>query len=403
VGLKDFSYNVGVSASTSETKLTLGDMRDKQYFQFSIAKDVINNGTTGTQTISFDLSRAIAGATMTEQELVDFESKMTEAITATTGYTNVAVTRVGNDIYVKDGEGRSIGVSALTGGSTSGTRSTSYGFTSNFSNPDTTTRIVNRGTAQYPDNWTEYTFTKTSTTFNFGDVKGKQYFDVSINGNTYNVNLASRIAGSTITSSELSDFDAKLEEAIGSSSLGTTAGKYQVTTSGTSLTVTYTFSPVTSWYSSYGVHTAELTGGSTAETRDTTLGYAGTSITSGRTATSAGGPDSTAVFSGSARLNDTRISTTAAATVAIERIDSAMAAVDREQTTMGSVMNRLTYAGDNAGQISRNTTSSRSRMSDADYAAATTDVVRKQIIQQASMAMLAQANQQPSAVLNLLQ
>jgi flagellin len=80
-----------------------------------------------------------------------------------------------------------------------------------------------------------------------------------------------------------------------------------------------------------------------------------------------------------------------------------MAAVDREQTTMGSVMNRLTYAGDNAGQISRNTTSSRSRMSDADYAAATTDVVRKQIIQQASMAMLAQANQQPSAVLNLLQ
>ncbi len=44
VGLKDFSYDLGIAAKTQETKLTLGDMRDKQYFQFSIAKDVINNG-----------------------------------------------------------------------------------------------------------------------------------------------------------------------------------------------------------------------------------------------------------------------------------------------------------------------------------------------------------------------
>lgn len=405
VGLKDFSYNVGVSASTSETKLTLGDMRDKQYFQFSIAKDVINNGTTGTQTISFDLSRAIAGATMTEQELVDFESKMTEAITATTGYTNVAVTRVGNDIYVKDGEGRSIGVTALTGGSTSATRGTTYGYSTSYSNPGRTSAQVQIGTdyLNNPVYATQYTFSKTSTTFNFGDIKGKQNFNLSINGNTYSVDLTNRVAGASMTTDEITDFDSKLEQAIGASSIGTSAGKYEVTTSGTSLTVTYTFNPVNSWSSTYYSPVASLTGGSTSETRGTTIGYAGEAVSSGHTATAAASPEASAVFSGSARLNDTRISTTAAATVAIGRIDSAMAAVDREQTTMGSVMNRLTYAGDNAGQISRNTTSSRSRMSDADYAAATTDVVRKQIIQQASMAMLAQANQQPSAVLNLLQ
>ena len=110
VGLKDFSYNMGVAAKTQENKLSLGDMRDKQYFQFSIAKDVVNNGTTGTQTISFDLSRPIAGATMTEEELVDFETQITKAITDTAGYSNVSVTRVGRDIYVKDAEGRAISV-----------------------------------------------------------------------------------------------------------------------------------------------------------------------------------------------------------------------------------------------------------------------------------------------------
>ena len=403
IGLKDFSYNLGIPATASETKLTLGDMRDKQYFQFAIAKDVVNNGTTGTQYVSFDLDRAIAGATMTEQELVDFENKMAGAITATTGYTNVAVTRVGNDIYVRDGEGRSINVYALTGGSTAATRTTDYGFTREWSNPGTPAPTpVNIGTSENPVWRDRYTFTKTATTFNFGDLKGKQYFGISINGNNFNVNLSNRIGDSTISAAELTDFDSKLEQAIGAAQLGTNAGQYQVVTNGTSLTITYTYSAETSWSSSYGAYIASLTGGSTAETRGTTLGYAGTSVSTGRTASISGTPASTSVFSGSARLNDTRITTHDGATVAIGRIDAAMAAVDREQTTLGSVMNRLTHAGDNAGQISRNTTSSRSRLSDADYAAATTEVVRQQIIQQASMAMLAQASQVPNSVITLL-
>lgn len=404
VGLKDFSYNVGISALTSETKLTLGDMRDKQYFQFSIGKDVINNGTTGTQTISFDMSRAIAGATMTEEELVDFETKMAEAITASTGYTNVAVSRVGNEIYVRDGEGRSISVSSLTGGSTASTRGTTYGYSTSYSNPGRTSAVVQDGTDYWGDPVyrTQYTFTKTSTTFNFGDVKGKQNFDVSINGNTFSVDLTNRIAGSAMTLDEIADFDSKIEQAIGASLIGTTSGKYEVTTSGSALTITYTFNPVTSWSSAYYSPVASLTGGSTTETRGTTIGYSGTSISTGRTATSAAGPAATTVFAGSARLNDTRISTTASAAVAVGRIDAAMAAVDREVTTMGSVMNRLAYAGQNSSQISMNTTASRSRLADTDYAAATTEVVRRQIVQQASMAMLAQANQIPNSVVSLL-
>jgi flagellin len=80
-----------------------------------------------------------------------------------------------------------------------------------------------------------------------------------------------------------------------------------------------------------------------------------------------------------------------------------MANVDQERATIGSIMNRLTYAGDNLTNVSQNTSLSRSRVLDTDYAAATTELARTQIIQQAGMAMLAQANQQPQTVLSLLQ
>ena len=109
------------------------------------------------------------------------------------------------------------------------------------------------------------------------------------------------------------------------------------------------------------------------------------------------------MFSGSARLNDTQIKTQSGANQAIARLDNAMANVDHELATFGSVMNRLTFAGDNLTNVSQNTQQSRSRVLDTDYAAATTELARTQIIQQAGMAMLAQANQQPQTVLSLLQ
>jgi flagellin len=66
-------------------------------------------------------------------------------------------------------------------------------------------------------------------------------------------------------------------------------------------------------------------------------------------------------------------------------------------------MNRLTYAGDNLTNISRNTSESRSRILDADYAKASSELARTQIIQQAATAVLAQANMDQQSVLKLLQ
>ena len=80
-------------------------------------------------------------------------------------------------------------------------------------------------------------------------------------------------------------------------------------------------------------------------------------------------------------------------------------AIDRintERATMGATINRLEYAADNLANVSQNTSASRSRILDADYAAETTELARTQIIQQAGTAMLSQANQAAQSVLALL-
>ena len=86
----------------------------------------------------------------------------------------------------------------------------------------------------------------------------------------------------------------------------------------------------------------------------------------------------------------------------ITGLDTAIASIDSYRSTLGATINRLNYAGDNLQNISANTSASRSRILDTDYAQATTELARTQIIQQAATAMLAQANQQPQSVLSLL-
>lgn len=96
------------------------------------------------------------------------------------------------------------------------------------------------------------------------------------------------------------------------------------------------------------------------------------------------------------------ITTAALAGTAIDNIDKAIAAANGQRATIGAAINRLTYAADNLSNVSMNTSASRSRIEDTDYAQASTELARTQIIQQAATAMLAQANQSPQSVLALL-
>jgi len=96
------------------------------------------------------------------------------------------------------------------------------------------------------------------------------------------------------------------------------------------------------------------------------------------------------------------LSTSSDASTSIATIDEAIVSIDKDRATYGAKINRLTSAADNMANVSLNISASRSRIEDADYAAATTELARTQIISQAATAMLAQANQAGQTVLSLL-
>lgn len=108
-------------------------------------------------------------------------------------------------------------------------------------------------------------------------------------------------------------------------------------------------------------------------------------------------------LTGAAAALTAGLSTLTRANSAITTIDTALKSLNSYRAELGAKVNRLTYAADNLANISLNQSASRSRIEDTDYAQATTQLAKTQIIQQAATAMLAQANQQPSSVLSLLQ
>ncbi|MBV5309625.1 flagellin [Chromatium okenii] len=96
------------------------------------------------------------------------------------------------------------------------------------------------------------------------------------------------------------------------------------------------------------------------------------------------------------------ISTVAGAQKALGAIDNALEQVNNTKSDLGAVNNRLDFTISNLSSIKQNSEASRSRIQDADFAAETANLSRSQVLQQASSAMLAQANSAPQQVMSLL-
>jgi flagellin len=97
------------------------------------------------------------------------------------------------------------------------------------------------------------------------------------------------------------------------------------------------------------------------------------------------------------------LDTATEAQAAITALDTALQTVQTQRATLGSLSNRLDNTVSNLTNISANLTAGKGRIEDADFAAETTNLARTQILQQASTAMLAQANASKQNVLSLLQ
>ena len=101
--------------------------------------------------------------------------------------------------------------------------------------------------------------------------------------------------------------------------------------------------------------------------------------------------------------SDVFLDTAANARSGITAIDAAIKTVNTQRSELGAISNRLSHTVSNMTNISTNLSAARGGIEDADFALETTNLAKNQILQQASTAMLAQANASKQNVLSLLQ
>ena len=101
-------------------------------------------------------------------------------------------------------------------------------------------------------------------------------------------------------------------------------------------------------------------------------------------------------------ITTNNVSTAAGASALLSDIDAAISGIGAVRADLGALQNRFQSTIRNLSNISENLSSARSQIRDTDFAAETAELTRNQIIQQASVSVLGQANQRPQTALSLL-
>ncbi len=102
-------------------------------------------------------------------------------------------------------------------------------------------------------------------------------------------------------------------------------------------------------------------------------------------------------------MADVKVDTVEHANDAIKRVDSALTSINSIRSELGAVQNRFESTIANLSTSSENLSAANSRIRDADFAAETAELARTQVLQQAGLSVLSQANARPQQVLQLLQ
>lgn len=131
-------------------------------------------------------------------------------------------------------------------------------------------------------------------------------------------------------------------------------------------------------------------------------GSAGTGLGALGLTTVAGNGTKTAVTMETS-VSDLSVLTAASSQQAIQALDDAMQQIDSQRSQLGAVQNRFASTVANLQSISQNSSAAKGRVEDADFASEAAELTKQQTLQQASTAILSQANQLPSSVLKLLQ
>ena len=111
----------------------------------------------------------------------------------------------------------------------------------------------------------------------------------------------------------------------------------------------------------------------------------------------------TEIAKDSSTLSSVGVSTVTNAENTIQRVDAALSTINGLRSEFGAIQNRFESTIANLQTVSENLAASRGRILDADFAAETAQLTKAQILQQAGVSVLTQANAQPQLALSLLQ
>jgi flagellin len=101
-------------------------------------------------------------------------------------------------------------------------------------------------------------------------------------------------------------------------------------------------------------------------------------------------------------ITTNNVSTVTGASALLDDVDAAISGIGAVRADLGALQNRFQSTIRNLSNISENLASARSQIRDTDFAAETAELTRNQIVQQASVSILSQANQRPQTALSLL-
>jgi flagellin len=228
-------------------------------------------------------------------------------------------------------------------------------------------------------------------------------FDLSINGQTIYGGTGNVAAGSTLNAQQVaaqinlySSLDSGVTAAVSGGKLTLTAAdgsdiKLQQTISGTTVGTGIDASI------SGGVSgTAFVNSGKVTLESNANIGISGSDATAiGQTAGT--------ISLGANTLANANVLTVVGANNTINAVDAALSTVSQLQSQLGAIQNRFTSTVQNLQSTVQNLTQSRSTIQDADFAAETAKLTQSNVLQQAGISVLAQANQQPQLILKLLQ
>ena len=187
--------------------------------------------------------------------------------------------------------------------------------------------------------------------------------------------------------------------ATGVTATDTGAGVSLAAADGRNITTSYALTGFTgSTVADFGLGADATTGGTVNVTYVAPTGTSGNVVF----AQTGGFASSTAIAATGTAMNAVDISTVAGANAALAAVDAALTTVNSSRASLGAIQNRFQSTIENLQTTGENLTASRSRIQDADFAQETANLSRAQVLQQAGTAMVAQANQLPQQVLQLL-